>query len=31
MLDLDLTENIRALRSTFADITAVVDVDRLNA
>lgn len=31
MLDLDLTENIRALRSTFADITAVVDIDRLNA
>ena len=29
MLDLDLSEQIRALRSTFADIRAVVDVDRL--
>ena len=31
MLDLDLSEQIRALRSTFADIRAVVDVDRLSA
>ena len=31
MLDLDLSEQIRALRSTFADIRAVVDVDRLTA
>ena len=31
MLDLDLSEQIRALRSTFADIRAVVDVERLTA
>lgn len=29
MLDLDLTEQIRALRSTFADIRAVIDVEKL--
>jgi peptide chain release factor 2 len=31
MLDLDLTEQIRALRSTFADVRAVIDVDALTA
>ena len=29
MLDLDLSDQIRALRATFSDIRAVVDVDRL--
>lgn len=29
MLDLDLTEQIRSLRSTFADIRAVIDVAKL--
>lgn len=29
MLDLDFTEQIRSLRSTFADIRAVIDVSRL--
>ena len=29
MLDLDLSDQIRALRATFGDIRAVVDVDRL--
>ncbi|MBK5239361.1 MAG: peptide chain release factor 2, partial [Actinomycetales bacterium] len=31
MLDLDLTEQIRSLRSTFADIRAVIDVAQLKA
>lgn len=31
MLELDLTADIQALRSTFADIQAVVDVDALKA
>lgn len=31
MLELDLTEQIRALRSTFADIRAVIDVTKLTA
>jgi peptide chain release factor 2 len=31
MLELDLSEQIRALRTTFADIRAVVDVDALAA
>ena len=31
MLDLDLTQEIAALRSTFRDIRAVVDVDALEA
>jgi peptide chain release factor 2 len=31
MMDLDLAEQIRALRSTFADIKAVVGLDRLTA
>jgi peptide chain release factor 2 len=31
MMDLDLTDQIRALRATFADIKAVVGVDRLVA
>lgn len=31
MLDLDLSDQIRALRSTFADIKSVVGVDRLTA
>jgi len=31
MLELDLTEQIRALRSTFADIRAVIDVSQLTA
>ena len=31
MMDLDLSDQIRALRSTFADIKAVVGVDRLTA
>jgi peptide chain release factor 2 len=31
MIELDLSAEIAALRSTFADIRAVVDVDRLNA
>jgi peptide chain release factor 2 len=31
MLDFDLSADIQALRSTFADITAVVDVDALTA
>jgi peptide chain release factor 2 len=31
MLELDLTEQIRALRSTFADIRAVIDVEKLTA
>jgi peptide chain release factor 2 len=31
MLDLDLTEQIRSLRSTFADIRAVIDVARLKS
>ena len=31
MLDFDLSADIQALRSTFADITSVVDVEGLNA
>lgn len=31
MLELDFSEQIRGLRSTFADIRAVVDIDHLNA
>ena len=31
MLDFDLSADIQALRSTFADIKSVVDVDALNA
>jgi len=31
MLELDLSDDIRTLRATFADIRAVVDVDRLAA
>ena len=31
MMDIDLSDQIRALRSTFADIKAVVGVDRLTA
>ena len=31
MMELDLSEQIRALRSTFADIKAVVGVERLTA
>ncbi len=31
MMDLDLSDQIRALRATFADIKAVVGVDRLTA
>jgi peptide chain release factor 2 len=31
MIDIDLSEEIRALRSTFADIRAVVGVERLTA
>jgi peptide chain release factor 2 len=31
MLDLDLSEQIRSLRSTFADIRAVIDVEKLTA
>jgi peptide chain release factor 2 len=31
MLDFDLSADIQALRSTFADITSVIDVEALNA
>jgi hypothetical protein len=31
MIDIDLSEEIRALRSTFADIRSVVGVERLEA
>ena len=31
MIDIDLSDEIRALRSTFADIRSVVGVERLEA